>query len=85
MVECRCEEIHRLDGDEASLYAREHLKLIERGRDSAGAEDYFCDKTGRTWIMDFPFRHWAPDGRGAPRLRRWPIDLAALPIDALDL
>lgn len=84
VVECRCEEIDRLDGDEASLHAREHPALVERGRDSARAEDFLCGTTGRTWVMDFPLRHWAPDRRGAPRLRRWPFDLAALLIDALD-
>jgi hypothetical protein len=47
VVECRCEEIDRVDGDEASSYAREHLRLVERGPDSAGAEDYLCDTTGQ--------------------------------------
>ena len=31
MITCHCEEIRRLDGDEAARYAGEHLRLIERG------------------------------------------------------
>ena len=32
-MQCRCEEIERLDGADADIYANEHLTLIERGRD----------------------------------------------------
>ena len=80
---CRCGEIERLDGNEAEAYATDHLRLIERGRDPF--EMYQCNVTATSWIMDFPLRHWAPDGRGRVRLRREPFDEAALPIGALDL
>jgi len=80
---CRCDEIERLDGDEAEAYASGHLRLIERGRDNY--EMYQCDRTASSWIMDFPLRHWARDHRGRVRLRREPFDESALPIGALDL
>ena len=80
---CRCSEIERLDGNEAEVYAGDHLRLIERGR--GPFEMYQCDVTAISWIMDFPLRHWAPDRRGRVRLRREPFDEAALPIGALDL
>jgi len=83
-MECRCEEIERLDGSDAEGYARDHLVLIERDR-SGTFEMYLCRSTARSWIMDFPLRHWAADRRGTPRLRREPFDGAALPIGALDL
>jgi hypothetical protein len=82
-MQCRCEDIERLDGVEAESYASEHLTLIERGRDPY--EVYQCLATGRSWIMDFPLRDWAADRRGRVRLRREPFDEAALPIGALDL
>ena len=82
-MKCRCDEIERLDGEEAEAYASEHLRLIERGRDNF--EMYQCDATRSSWIMDFPLGHWAPDRRGRVRLRREPFDVAALPIGALDL
>ena len=80
---CRCDEIERLDGDEAEAYASGHLTVIERGRDNY--EMYQCDRTASSWIMDFPLRDWARGHRGRVRLRREPIDYAALPIGALDL
>jgi hypothetical protein len=42
MLTCRCAQIRRLDGDEVQRYAAGHLRLIERGRDPTGAEDYQC-------------------------------------------
>jgi hypothetical protein len=80
---CRCDEIERLDGEEAEAYASDHLPLIERGRDNY--EMWQCDTTLASWIMDFPLGHWAPNRRGRVRLRREPFDEAALPIGALDL
>ena len=82
-MQCRCEEVQRLDGAEADSYANEHLTLIERGRDPY--EMYQCLATGRSWIMDFPFRDWTADRRGRVRLRREPFDEAALPIGVPDL
>lgn len=80
---CRCTEIERLDGEEAEAYASGHLRAVEKGR---GNYDWYdCQDSGTNWIMDFPLRHWARDQRGRVRLRREPIDTAALPIDALDL
>ena len=82
-MKCRCDEIERLDGEDADAYASEHLRLIERGRDNY--EMYQCDSTRSSWIMDFSLGHWAPDRRGCVRLRREPFDSAALPIGAVDL
>ena len=80
---CRCEELKRLDGEEAEAYARHHLTLIERGR--ANFEMYQCVQTETSWIMDFPLGHWATNRRGRVRLRREPFDEVSLPVGALDL
>jgi hypothetical protein len=82
-ISCRCEELERLDGEDAEAYASQHLTLIERGRNNY--EMYQCGLTASSWIMDFPLGHWAPDRRGRAHLRREPFDEAALPIGALDL
>jgi hypothetical protein len=84
MLTCRCAEIRRLDGEEADSYAHEHLRLIERGRDLTGAEDYQCDQTQSSWVLDFPLRHWAEDRRGRPRLRKLPLNDDEPPVGALD-
>ncbi len=84
MLACRCDQIRRLDGGEAGRYAAEHLRLIERGREPTGAEDYQCDETRSGWVLDFPFRHWAADRRGRPRLRKLPLQDGDPPLGALD-
>ena len=81
-VPCRCRELDRLDGDDATTYASDHLRLVERGR--GNYETYLCRDTGTSWIMDFPLGHWAADRRGTVRLRREPIDHESLPVGALD-
>lgn len=84
MIVCRCAEISRLDGEDAREYAAGHLRLIERGREPTGAEDYQCDQTGAGWVLDFPLRHWAQDRRGRPRLRRFPLMDGEAPVGAVD-
>jgi hypothetical protein len=81
---CRCGGLRRLDGEEAQPYAVEHLRLIERGREPTGAEDYPCDQTFSSWVPDYPLRHWADDGRGRPRLRKLPLAHDDPPAGALD-
>jgi hypothetical protein len=84
VLTCRCARIRRLDGEEASRYAAGHLRLIERGRDPSGAEDYQCDETQISWVLDFPLRHWAQDKHGRPRLRKLPLTDDEPPVGALD-
>lgn len=84
LLTCRCAQIRRLDGDEAQTYADQHLHLIERGREPTGAEDYICDQTKSSWVLDFPFRHWAQNKRGRPRLRKLPLTDDEAPVGALD-
>lgn len=81
---CKCPDTSRLDGDDAENYAANHLRLIERSRDSNLAEDYQCDVTRTAWVLDFPLRHWAEDHRGTARLRRLPLSPDDPPIGALD-
>ena len=81
---CRCADIRRLDGEEAQRYAAGHLRLIERGRDPTGAEDYLCEQTRNSWVLDFPLRHWSKGGRGRPRLRRLPLMKDEPPVGALE-
>ena len=84
MLTCRCAQIRRLDGDEAHRYATEHLKLTERGREPTGAEDYQCDQTQSSWVLDFPLRWWAANQRGRPRLRKLPLLDGEAPVGAMD-
>ena len=84
MLKCRCAKIRRLDGEEARRYAAEHLRLVERGRDPSGAEDYQCQQTHSSWVLDFPLRHWAQNKRGRPRLRKLPLTDGEPPVGALD-
>ncbi len=84
MLTCRCARLRRLDGEEAQRYAAEHLRLTERGRDPTGAEDYQCEATQTSWVLDFPLRHWAEDKRGRPRLRKLPLTSSEPPVGALD-
>jgi hypothetical protein len=81
---CRCAQIRRLDGEEARRYAVQHLRLIEQGRDATGAEDYQCDETRSSWLLDFPLRHWAENRRGVPRLRKLPLMDDEAPVGGLD-
>ena len=78
--DCRCQEMDLLRGELANDYARTHLRLIERGRDSTGAEDYQCDGLLVSWVMDFPYRRGTD--KGEPRLRRLPLPPGAPPIGA---
>lgn len=84
VLTCRCAQIRRLDADEAQRYAAGHLKLTETGRDPTGAEDYQCDQTQTSWVLDFPLRHWAASRLGRPRLRKLPLLEDEPPVGAPD-
>ncbi len=64
--QCRCREIVQLDGDEARVYAHDHLRGDHVDIDHWEFR-YTCPATGVAFLLDHPHR----DGRGdgPPRLR----------------
>lgn len=65
-MDCQCETLVRLDGNEALQYAREHLREVRV--DSVNREThYLCPATGIAWQIDYP--HSELPGGGPPRLR----------------
>ena len=52
---CRCTEVTELYGDEAEVYAREHLRMDEV-RSDAFEELLSCPDTGSRWRLDYPER-----------------------------
>jgi hypothetical protein len=68
-VECRCEQLTWLCGDEADEYAA-HLEKV--------AEQEFqylmrCPRTGVEWVYDAPIDPAAKEWIGIARLRRFPL------------
>lgn len=66
-MNCRCNKITELEGADAKLYARRHLKKI-RVDSELWTIEYECPDTGTRWVMDFP--HSEYHGGGPPRLRK---------------
>jgi hypothetical protein len=54
-MECRCDSVVELYGEEAERYAAEHLVRGE-ARTEAMEERYSCPDTGRRWLLDYPDR-----------------------------
>lgn len=48
---CRCNQIDRLDGEQAQRYAKEHLKAIET--DGGWRTTYICPYTDKRWLLDY--------------------------------
>lgn len=66
-MRCACESLFELEGNEAEIYAEEHLQKLEVDP-VAWTKTYVCEATGRTWLMDFPRSE--EHGGGPPRLRQ---------------
>jgi hypothetical protein len=68
-VDCRCQDVSELHGDEALAYVEHHLRRV---RQEHGAWLLVCSLTGQEWVEDFP-RDTATKGWvGTCRLRRFP-------------
>jgi hypothetical protein len=67
-MDCRCEDLGELHGDEASNYADQHLARV-MSEPRGGAWLYRCPLTSAEWILDFP-REWDTGHGGRARLRR---------------
>ncbi len=66
-MRCACATLTILTGNEADLYANEHLQKVEV--DAVNWTKRFkCPDTGESWLMDYPESHL--QGGGSPRLRR---------------
>jgi hypothetical protein len=48
---CRCQQIDRLDGEQAQKYAKGHLKAIET--DGGWRTTYICPYTDKRWLLDY--------------------------------
>jgi hypothetical protein len=67
-MECRCETVMELRGDEAYEYAQGHLEYV-MAEPRGGAWLYRCPITRREWIEDFP-PEWDTGHGGRCRLRQ---------------
>ncbi len=65
-MDCRCENVRELYGDEAERYATEHLRSDESDTE-AFTERLSCPDTGARWLLDYPER--TDDDPGQARLR----------------
>ncbi len=66
-MDCQCETLVRLDGNEALQYAREHLREVRV--DSVHREThYLCPATGIAWRLEYPPGELP--GGGPPLLRK---------------
>lgn len=68
-MECRCQDITEIRGDEAFEYAERHLARVASER---GAWLYRCPDTGQEWVLDAP-KEWDTGHGGRGRLRRFPF------------
>jgi hypothetical protein len=70
-MNCRCEILLELDGEEALSYSDQHLVLVQVDV-VQWEKKYICPDTGKQWLMDYPYSE--AHGGGPPRLRILPID-----------
>lgn len=68
LVEYRCREIIRLDGDEASDYTDAHLVEIDVHESGWIIIRYRCPETRAEWLLDWPYDY--AHGGGPRRLNR---------------
>ena len=54
-MDCRCDTVTELYGNEAEEYAGSHLRRTQPATEAL-EERYTCPDTGRDWILDFPER-----------------------------
>jgi hypothetical protein len=54
-VDCRCDTVTELYGNEAEEYARGHL-VAGRSASEPPEERFSCPDTGREWVLDYPDR-----------------------------
>ena len=54
-MECRCDTVGELYGNEAEAYASEHLRRDETNT-AAFEERFSCPDTGKRWLLDYPDR-----------------------------
>jgi hypothetical protein len=65
-MECRCNDVMELHGQDAEDYAAGHL-VRDETRDEALEERYSCPDTGKRWLLDWPEASAEEPGQG--RLR----------------
>lgn len=66
-MECRCDAVTELYGNEAEEYAATHLRRTET-RTERMEERYSCPDTGRDWILDYPERSERDPGQARLRV-----------------
>jgi hypothetical protein len=66
-MQCRCQEVAELHGNEAKAYAHDHLNEVEKRLDEWEIV-YRCPTTDVAWIADYPASE--QHGGGPMRLRR---------------
>ena len=66
-MDCRCDNVTELYGDEAERYAGEHLSRDETDMETF-EERFACPDTGRRWLLDYPDRRGEEPGQARLRV-----------------
>lgn len=83
-TECDClANDQEYTGDEADERIRHLTPLDADPREPGPKEEYRCPVCGEWWVADFPYHHWASDGRGPRFLRRFETLRTGRPLNAL--
>jgi hypothetical protein len=81
---CDClADAHEYVGEAASVRIQRLRPLDKDPRESGPKEKYLCPICGERWVADFPYYHWADDGRGVRYLRRYETMLHGRPLNGL--
>ncbi len=68
-MDCRCDTVQELYGNEAEDYASQHL-VSDEVRSERFEEDFSCPDIGRRWILDYPERTEREPGQARLRVRQ---------------
>lgn len=66
-MQCRCNDVTELYGQEAEAYAAEHLRA-DGVRSERFEERYTCPDTGKRWLLDWPDRTEQEPGQARLRV-----------------
>lgn len=80
-MDCRCDELTQLVGEDAYRYANEHLHRLATDY-SGWVTEYECPCSDNKWLMEYPDSQL--HGGGLPSLTRLPWDAKKIADVALE-